>query len=246
MNDHSCTASDAGEENVEEALNRLRQLEARYSAQEDARAIFTGAYVVITAAMQEALNAGRFLDGAWVERYLTAFARLYLEAAHQYETDLELGTGAAPAAWQIAFETCRHFNVSPLVHLLLGINAHVNRDLAVALVQAGISERLHERYEDHTRVNDVLSEAVNALQARVTSSTPSLARLDGVMGHWDEQVACRTVAWARELAWSQAVRLTRVHGALYDQHLERMERRAYQYALIIRGRAVMLSEQSDR
>lgn len=221
------------------ALARLQQLEARYRRQGDKRSVFAGAYVVITAAMHETLHRGRFHDSAWVEAYLNSFADLYLQAAHAYETDLRRGTAQVPAAWDVAFSTCRLPMVSPLTHLLLGINAHVNRDLALALVHAGIHEHRAARYQDHLHVNDVLKSAVDDLQSSVATGAPALAQLDAALGRWDERLACRVVAWGRDAAWTDAVRLASAQGALYEQHLLRLDSRAHRFAVLIRraGRA---------
>jgi hypothetical protein len=216
------------------ALAHLQTLEAHYRAQLDARAVFAGAYLVITSAMHDALRERRFLDNPWVEAYLTTFANLYLQATAQYENDLVQGSGEAPPAWSLAFQTCQVKNISPLAHLLLGVNAHINRDLALALVHAGIHTHRNERYEDHVRVNEVLNAAVNDLQAKVTEQSPALAHLDALFGNWDERISCRVVSWARETAWKNAVSLHEAQGPAFDYRLDRVDRRAFEYALIIR------------
>ncbi|UBV44120.1 DUF5995 family protein (plasmid) [Deinococcus taeanensis] len=223
------------EEGVTGALARLGDLERQYRSQRDPRAVFAGAYVVITSAMHQALGAQLFLDPPWVERYLAAFAGLYLDAAQQYDAGPQADDDLVPPVWRLTFATCREETVSPLTHLLLGVNAHVNRDLAVALVRAGVRDHTDRRYEDHKRVNDVLRGAVNDLQASVTADAPVLARLDTLCGPWDEHVACTVVAWARETAWAHAVHLAGAEGETYARHLDRIERRAYRYALLIKG-----------
>lgn len=228
---HSTEARD-----TREAERVLEALQAQYLEQHDARAVFTGAYLVITRAMRGALDARRFLDNAWVERYLVAFADLYLTALRHAGEEAGAASVPIPPAWQVTFETCRRPGVSPLTHLLLGVNAHVNRDLAFALCRVGIMECRHERYEDHTRVNAVLSAAVNDLQSSVEALAPALATLDRVMSDWDERLACRAVAWARDRAWRQAVGLADAPPGMSAGVVGQIERRAYQYALLIARR----------
>lgn len=221
-------------ENPASALAHLQTLEAHYRTRLDARAVFAGAYLVITSAMHDALRERRFLDNPWVETYLTTFANLYLQATAQYENDLVQGSGEAPPAWALAFQTCQAKDISPLAHLLLGVNAHVNRDLALALVHAGIQTCRNERYEDHVRVNEVLNAAVNDLQAKVTEQAPALAHLDALFGNWDERIACRVVSWARDTVWKNTVVLNDAQGTVFDHRLDRVDRRALQYAVMIR------------
>jgi len=212
-----------------EARDELATLEARFRREGDARAVFTGAYGVITEAMCAALHAGRFEDPAWVDRYLAEFADLYVSALHLADTSAT----RVPPAWRVAFSACRSAETSPLTHLLLGVNAHVNRDLSFALLGAGLGPDPGARYRDHARVNDILQEAVNDLQDSVTRDAPALARLDTALGPWDERLSCRVVAWARDVAWLNATRLAPLSGAALDLAGERVDRRAYRFARLI-------------
>jgi hypothetical protein len=92
--------------------------------------------------------------------------------------------------------------------LVLGINAHINYDLALALHHVGVDTKRDERYADHTAVNQVLQAAIDQLQDQVCDIyAPILRVLDFAGGRLDETLAHFSVAKARESAWLSAVAL---------------------------------------
>ena len=180
-------------------------LEEALRAANDRRAIFVGAYLTITSAMGEAIETGQFMDGPWVNSYLLHFAQLYMDAFRAFEHgDLE----HVPTAWRVAFELSARDEWMALQHLLLGVNAHINHDLAIALVRSGIDPDRPMRYDDHTGVNAVLKRTANALQDHVERLySPALHFLDEVFGQWDEEFSTMMVDRARETAWSHCLDL---------------------------------------
>src|SRR6478672_12259711 len=95
---------------------------------QEARREFLSTYQRTTAAVGKAIAGAAFEDPDWVEAWDVAFARLYLDAL---DADLS-GTGRVPRPWRLAFHAPS--TTSPLVHVLLGINAHINNDLPRALL----------------------------------------------------------------------------------------------------------------
>jgi hypothetical protein len=196
---------EGGYASAEEAVAGLTALEEAFRLSNDRRAVFVGAYITITSAMQQSISTGQFEDNEWVGQYLLQFVRLYMEALNAFDRgDLE----HVPSAWRIAFDLSARGEGSVIQHLLLGVNAHINHDLAVALLRAGIDPDRPIRYNDHTGVNDVLKRTVNALQDHVERLySPALHFLDELLGQWDEEFACLMVDRARETAWRHCLAL---------------------------------------
>jgi hypothetical protein len=215
-----------------EARASFAALEEALRAANDRRAIFVGAYLTITSALDEAIQAGEFKDGPWVRNYLLHFARLYIEALRAFERgELE----HVPSAWRVAFELSARGEGMVIQHLLLGVNAHINHDLALALWRAGIDPDRPMRYDDHTGVNEVLKRAVNALQDHVERVySPALRFLDEVFGQWDEEFSCLMVDKARETAWNHCLDLVEC-GCEEDQAvvLRRIDDHAGAFARLI-------------
>ena len=196
---HTVLSAQGNFSTIDEARAGFATLEAALRAANDRRAIFVGAYLTITSALQEAIDEGEFLDAVWARSYLLHFAQLYMEAFRAFEQgDLD----HVPTAWRVAFELSAKGEGLALQHLLLGVNAHINNDLAIALMRCGIDPNRPMRYEDHNSVNEVLKRTVNALQDHVERYySPALYYFDEIFGHWDEQFSCLMVERARETAW---------------------------------------------
>src|SRR5258707_424733 len=125
----------------------LTGLIATFRAANDERGIFCTAYLRMTQTLQAAVannaNSGLFQDPEWVSFYAVGFADLYRQAL------IESDQGQPPKAWTIAFSAAANHSALVFQDLLLGINAHINRDLPFALQTVGI-EPLESRYADHT------------------------------------------------------------------------------------------------
>ena len=106
-------------------------------------------YLRTTEAMRGAIRAGEFSDGPLWNRVTTGFGRYYLDPIKAWRRG---HPQRAPRAWRIAFRAAKRKQVSTLGDLMLGINAHINRDLAFIYYRLGVTN-----YADHLHVNTVLA-----------------------------------------------------------------------------------------
>ncbi len=195
----------------------LQTLETQLLAARDRRGVFVTAYLTITKAVEAQCDAGGFLDAAWVRTYLVAFGTLYRNALQQDLLARGAGTAATtarvPKSWRIAFDAAHAGRGWVIQHLMLGVNAHINHDLALALLMAGIDTDRPRRYADHTAVNLVLERATLTLKTEVaTKWAPVLQRLDQAAGTLDEDVSEFSIAKARDHAWAMAVAIDATRG----------------------------------
>ncbi len=195
----------------------LTALEQQLLAARDRRGVFVTAYLTITKAVEAQCDAGGFHDPAWVRRYLVAFGTLYRDALRQDQL-ARAATAAnppvrVPKAWRVAFDAARDRRGWVIQHLMLGVNAHINHDLALALLMVGIDTDRAQRYADHTAVNVVLERATLALKTEVaTKWAPILERLDHAGGTLDDDVTEFSIAKARDHAWAMAVAIDATRG----------------------------------
>src|SRR5215218_2684678 len=148
---------------IDELIGRMRRLLAPLEARGDPGGHFLATYLRTTRAVKEELARGGFRDPAWVERWDVAFADLYLDAVE----DAQAGR-RPPEPWAVAFGAGDRDGLPPLRHVLLGMNAHINYDLAQSLL-AVISEAefddpelLARRHADHEHIDRVLVARVGA------------------------------------------------------------------------------------
>jgi hypothetical protein len=85
-----------------------------------------------------------------VEQLDIHFAQLYFSPAEAY-----IQNGQLLTPWRTYFEYCSQKYTIPFVRLLLGINAHINADLAMSVAACGYTER-----NDYLTVNSILHSTI--------------------------------------------------------------------------------------
>jgi hypothetical protein len=214
------------------ALIRMTTLVDHWEAAHDRRAIFLGCYRLMTSNMLDAIEAGRFQDAVWVSRLLHRFADYYFDALKLYDQQRP----DTPAVWQLAFDATRDEDVMTLQHLLLGVNAHINFDLVFTLVDLLApewteltDERRAQRHADHTLVNRIIGETVDAVQDQVIDRhSPWYDFVDKLLGPMDEWLTSRLISQWREEVWENAVRYL---AAATPEEREALRQRIEQQAL---------------
>lgn len=194
------------------AEERLAALTLAWSAVDDRRGAFADCYLVMTRRVHEAVRAGEFHDGAWVARLLDRFADYYFDAVAAHDgTDR---TRVCPEVWRDALDACSDPSCHPLQTLMLGINAHINHDLALALVDVlddwgTLDEATRElRHQDHERVNTIIEETTDEVQREVVAKwSPAAYALDLLMGPIDEWAFGELAESWRSRVWTDAMDL---------------------------------------
>ena len=99
-------------------------------------AVFARAYVRMTQTYGWSRDIpGYYQDVPFANHQDAVFAKHYTDAYYAYKSgDL----ASVPKAWQIAFDASRDEKVSASGSLLLGMNAHINRDLPFVLASVGL------------------------------------------------------------------------------------------------------------
>ena len=189
----------------DDVLASLGRLQEIFYDCRDRRAVFVSAYLLITAAVKSRTLAEGFLDNEWVTRYDVAFANRYRSALLAYERG-ELA--AVPEAWRIAFDAARHNDALIIQDLMLGINAHVNRDLPFSLAAVSIDPDRQRRFRDHTAVNETLQASTDQLESRIESMyAPGLDMLGRAFHPLIGDITSFDLTGTRQLAWDHATAL---------------------------------------
>jgi hypothetical protein len=190
---------------VSEAVGRLSAIQEALPPS-DGVAHFNRLYLTVTQAVGAGLGESAYADPAFVERLDVIFAGLYLDALDAHAR----GAAAIPSAWAPLFDAAGERGIIPLQFAFAGMNAHINRDLPVALVETcrelGVEPRRGgPQHDDFVRVNGQLAE----IQERVKASylTGVLGFLDRVLSRVDDIVAMWNVARARDAAWTNGATL---------------------------------------
>ena len=166
-------------------------------------AFFPAVYRATTARVKAGIQRGTFVDGARMARFVTGFANRYLAALDA----VALGGEGPARAWQVAFDSAARPHTMILQHVLVGMNAHINFDLPLAVISAANGGKVTDLQTDFNAINDILAALLDPVQAVIDRFSPLLHILDEVGGRSDEQLVTFSIDTAREEAWHQAIRL---------------------------------------
>ena len=145
---------------------------------------FLEAYIMITRDVKKSSERGEFNNPEALEQLDKKFAELYFEPMRKY-----LVEGEKTSPWKNYFNYIEKNNSLPLMELLLGINSHINADLATAIDETGYSEK-----EDFFKVNEILEENLAPILKYLAFRHVDIASL-GILG-------------ARPFAWKGLERIT--------------------------------------
>lgn len=171
--------------------------------EKDGIACFTKLYHIITSNVLESATAGRFSDMACLTRLDVEFARLYFAALRAYAAD----TDATPRCWRVLFDRRSDPDIAPVHFAAAGVNAHVNFDLAAALLATWEDFPPDEggvRLADYRLVNDIFAVEMDGLRELFDSLLS--AGEDGAL--WDRfanRASDLLLRITRDLAWDEAV-----------------------------------------
>ncbi|BCJ48812.1 hypothetical protein Asp14428_02870 [Actinoplanes sp. NBRC 14428] len=167
-------------------------------------ASFNSLYFTITDRVAQSLRGTEVRDPSFLELLDIEFAKRYFEALRLWGDE----DRSTPDAWEILFRRAQDPGVSKLAAAMLGVNAHINHDLALALTstweQLG-APRDEVVHPDYLLVNKIFYQEIPRLRRRY--STRFQLRIDGLLGDLDDWSQRVLVAATRAHAWEQAQRL---------------------------------------
>ncbi|MBA2419822.1 MAG: hypothetical protein H0V57_01685 [Thermoleophilaceae bacterium] len=204
---------------IDDVIARMRAIDAEL-ATKDGVAWFNKLYLRVTERVKEWHEKGAFQSPGFLERLDVVFAGLYFQA---YEAAEAGGAEAAPKAWVPLFARREESAIAPIQFALAGMNAHINYDLPVGLVdvcaELGLEvESGTPHHADFEQVNQLLEEVEE--EVKQWFATGFVGKLDHTFGRVDDVIAMWSVARARDQSWTNAEILSALgDGFLRDQFL---------------------------
>jgi hypothetical protein len=167
----------------------------------DHGAVFSLAYLRVTQAYRRAVGDPRFFsDNAFVNHEDAEFASLYFTHDSNYRAGRR---SQVPEVWRIAFDAAAAKRVSAAGNMLLGMTAHITRDLPIVLDRLGLGSKA-----DHDKINDItIPMAGPVLDEIARRFDPSVRTLSGgdVPGTGvDNDLVVQLGLAYREDAWRKA------------------------------------------
>ena len=207
---------------IGEVVDQLQQRIDALPPDQVHRRTFMTTYQRTTQAVAEAVDAAFFEDPDWVVRWDVAFAELFIVAHDAYQMGERL-----PRPWRLAFRADPE--LLTIIHLLLGMNAHINYDLPPATLSVITDHDFEDpvlidrRRRDHERIDRILADRV-AAEDHAIGGARSL--LDRILTPANRLSSRRFLREARGKVWLNVAELqrARLEGEdAYDVRLAELE-----------------------
>ncbi|MFD2200213.1 DUF5995 family protein [Shivajiella indica] len=193
---------------MEHINNLLKKMTKEFSDWENAgdqRHVFLQCYTLMSSNMYFSIQKKLFSDPDWVSILLVRFSDYYFDALDLYQSNHP----NVPSVWKQAHDAAKNSDTHVLQNLLLGINAHINYDLPLALYDCLEDEwpylqkeHIELRKNDHDLVNKIISSSIDDVQDSIIKPiAPTLAVLDKLMGRMDEWLLSKMIISWRSDVW---------------------------------------------
>ena len=213
---------------IDDVIEELTVIVDRARADRSRVGYFAALYRNVTTRVRDGIRNGRFEDGARMGRLDVLFAGRYLDAVNTYKAGRE-----PTRSWSIAFRRTQSWPLLIVQHLLLGINAHINLDLAIAAADTAPGSELPSLKRDFMAINDILGEMLDDVQTRIARVSPWMGILDSIGARTDEEICSFCLGRSRDVAWNAAIALNEAPRSARPVQIDLHDRAVSQLAVPI-------------
>ncbi len=178
---------------------------------------FNRMYLMVTEEVDASPPGGAWQNPAWLEHLDVVFAQFYFTAV----LDFLAGRNIA-SSWSALFESRFNAKIDRIQFAMAGMNAHINHDLAQALVRTNTDLNVvpapnGAEHRDYEAVNVLLNNLMASVLTMLATDALGLiaqdtGKIGRILAYWN---ICR----ARDLAWDFADHLRDLGGVDYDTAL---------------------------
>ena len=182
----------------------IRDMKRRYDGLGcDHNAIFALTYKLTTEEYRRAVeDPNYFTDNAFVNHQDAVFAHVYFDAIDDWQASR---IEDVPPAWRVAFDAADNTVTNTTGDVLLGMNAHIRRDLPFVLEAIGLVTPDGEtRKTDHDRVNDFLEQVQSTITEELQRRHDPSFGMTSLPLSLDEHATMHAIRLMREEAWRKA------------------------------------------
>ena len=180
-------------------------------------ALFAYVYRRTTAEIKNRVEAGEFEDNARMEQLDVRFANLFIKAYREFqENQLQV------RSWLIAMQPPRS-RLASLQHIGLGMNAHINLDLAIAAAETMRTDEIDKLQSDFDLINKILADITDEMQQRLARASKICLLLDWLGQRADERIIDFSIGVARTQSWNVACELWAMEGDDVQNRIERLD-----------------------
>jgi hypothetical protein len=179
---------------------------------------FNRIYLSVTQQVDLNPPGGAWLDPAWLDRLDVVFAGFYFNALRNF-----LAAQPIPDAWTALFSARFQPGIDRIQFALAGMNAHINHDLALALLATSSDLNIlpapdGPQHQDYEAVNSILQSLIPTELTLLASDTLGVLAQD--TGKIGRLLAFWNICAARDLAWDFCDHLRSLPTPLRDTALD--------------------------
>ncbi len=182
---------------IDEVISALDGIIEKECANNSCMAYFPILYRKVTVRIKEGIINNEFENNQRMEKLDVLFANRYIDA---YES---LGNNKPiTKSWKKAFEVAKNGKLLIMQHLLLGINAHINLDLGIAVSETvGDDGELMNFENDFYKINAILGSMIANVKTKIISVSPLFGLLDRFGKGREDKIVSFSINIARDGAW---------------------------------------------
>lgn len=198
---------------AEDAFSRLQAIDSVLQ-DSDGLKWFNRLYVMVTQQVDQYPPGGAWRNPAWLNRLDIIFAGLYFSAISDF-----LAGSSIVSSWNALFAARFQPGIDRIQFALAGMNAHINHDLALALLAVDAEMDLapsltSPEHADFESVNSILKDMLPAALNMIATDVLGLVAQD--TGKIGRLLAFWDICKARDLAWDYADHLRGLGGISRD------------------------------
>ena len=126
-------------------------------------------------------------------------------------------------SWQFTFNACADNFLIVLQHLLLGINTHINLDLAIASAEAAPGNGIHSLQNDFNHINSIISSLVDDIQECLCEVWMPMRMLLKMANGKQIAVLNFSIDKARTASWANALLLAKMNDVQKQAYINQMD-----------------------
>ncbi|MEP7233243.1 MAG: DUF5995 family protein [Ginsengibacter sp.] len=210
---------------IDDVINALTIIVENCEQTKTRSGYFAALYKRMTIAVKEGIAAGAFTDGNRMEKLDVTFASRYLDAYAAYNKN-----EACSTSWKYALDGCMNNSLTVIQQLILGVNTHINLDLAIASAATAQGDSIHKLEADFNRINEVIASLFDDVQQCLEDVWFPMKFLKRVGKTQQTDVLNFSIGAARKAAWASAVILAGMNEMQQQAYIKQMDNTVYQIA----------------
>lgn len=205
-------------QNIAEVITRLDEIVQQTKIEKKRFGYFAALYKRMTMAVDEGIKQNAFEDGVNMDRLDVIFAQRYIDAYEAYHNGKRCTT-----SWKFVFDNCENDDLTVVQHILLGVNTHINLDLAIATAEMADDNGIDTLENDFNKINDIIASLIDDVQECLSQVWLPMRLLEKVVSGKHVPVLNFSIDKARKASWSNALVLAGMNAEQKQLYINQMD-----------------------